>query len=67
MELTPRQSEIGRLVARGMSNKAIARHLGLTTHTVDHHISEAAARIPGDGQPRYKVMVMFLSIRDDAA
>ena len=37
--LTAREQEIVRLVARGMSNKAIARHLGISPRTVEGHIN----------------------------
>jgi DNA-binding CsgD family transcriptional regulator len=60
MSLTPRQMEVARLVAEGLSNKAIAKAVRLSVHTVDHHISEAAARIPGEGPPRLRVMLFIL-------
>jgi len=63
-ELTPRQREVAELVARGLSDKAIARELGLSTETVKAHLKHAAERIPGDGRRRYKVMVWFFSLRD---
>jgi DNA-binding CsgD family transcriptional regulator len=37
--LTPRELEVLRLVARGMSNKEIAADLGVTTHTVKYHLA----------------------------
>ena len=57
--LTPRQTEVARLVARRMSSKAIARELGISVQTVHDHIFDAASRIPGDGRPREKVMCWF--------
>lgn len=36
--LTPRQSEVLILVGRGLSNKMIGRHLGLSEHTVRGHV-----------------------------
>jgi DNA-binding CsgD family transcriptional regulator len=65
--LTPRQAEIGRLVARGMSSKRIARETGLSVQTVNDHIMDAANRLPGEGRARYKILVFFLSIREDSA
>ncbi len=35
--LTPREMEILRLLAKGMSNKALAEHLNLSVHTVRAH------------------------------
>ncbi len=37
--LTTREAEIVRLVARGMSNKAIAHHLGISSRTVEGHLN----------------------------
>ncbi len=36
--LTPRQTEVLALVAEGLSNKMIGRHLGLSEHTVRGHV-----------------------------
>ena len=36
--LTPRQAEVLALVGRGLSNKTIGRHLGLSEHTVRGHV-----------------------------
>lgn len=62
--LTPRQKQIAGLVARGMTNKAIARMTGLSVRTVEDHVSDAASRIPGDSRPRHKLMVWFFSVGD---
>lgn len=64
-ELTSRQAEIARLVARGLSNRAIARETGLALDTVKAHVSEAAARIPGDGRPRYRLILWVLNVSDE--
>jgi DNA-binding NarL/FixJ family response regulator len=40
--LSPRQLQIVRLVARGCSNKAIARELGLREQTVKNHLARAS-------------------------
>ena len=37
--LTAREQEVVRLVARGMSNKAIARQLGISPRTVEGHLN----------------------------
>ncbi len=39
--ITKRQAEILDLVARGMSSKEIARHAGITEHSVNTHIRRA--------------------------
>jgi two-component system, NarL family, nitrate/nitrite response regulator NarL len=36
--LTPREAEILTLVGQGMSNKAVARQLGISVHTVKFHL-----------------------------
>jgi two-component system nitrate/nitrite response regulator NarP len=36
--LTPREREVALLVARGLANKEVARHLGLTQGTVKLHV-----------------------------
>lgn len=64
--LTPRQSEIAVLVAKGLSDKAIARATGLSRRTVEDHVSEAASRLPGNGRPRFK-LICFFSIHQDEA
>lgn len=43
--LTARQLEVLRLVARGSSNREIARHLGVSPRTVDRHVSDVYERI----------------------
>jgi DNA-binding CsgD family transcriptional regulator len=43
--LTPRQIEILRLVATGMSNAEIARLLVVSTRTVDHHVAAVFAKL----------------------
>jgi len=36
--LTPREQEVIRLIAEGLSNKVIAARLGISTHTVKSHV-----------------------------
>lgn len=59
--LTPRQQQVVERVGKGMSNKAIARDLGIAVGTVEVHVKRAAERIPGDGRQRYKLMLFFLT------
>ena len=65
--LTPRQRDVAELVARGLSNKAIARETGLAISTVKEYIGAAASRLPGDGRPRFKLIVFVISGEQDAA
>ncbi|MER7243759.1 HD domain-containing phosphohydrolase [Kribbella sp. NPDC000426] len=43
--LTDRQIEVIRLVARGLSNRAIAGELTISTRTAEHHVQDIYARI----------------------
>ena len=43
--LTPREREILTLIGQGMSNKAIARHLGISAHTVKYHLEAVFAKL----------------------
>ena len=44
-ELTPRELEVLRLVARGLANKEIAGELGLSIHTVERHLTNLYPKI----------------------
>jgi two-component system, NarL family, response regulator LiaR len=44
-DLTERETEVLRLVARGLANKAIARELGVTEKTVKTHVSNILAKL----------------------
>lgn len=65
--LTPRQRQIAELVAQGMTNKAISQHTGLALPTVKEYVSTAASRLPGDGRPRFKLIVFVLSEEEPGA
>ena len=43
--LTPRETEILSLVGEGMSNKAVARRLGISVHTVKFHLEALFAKL----------------------
>lgn len=43
--LTPRESEVLALLARGRSNSEIARELGLSLKTVQNHVSSVLAKL----------------------
>ena len=65
MELTPRQTEIAALVARGLSDKIIAARTELAIETVRVHIQNAAAKLPGDSSPRHKLTLWFFNIVEE--
>jgi len=43
--LTPREAEVTALVARGLSNAAIARHFTLSERTVENHVSRILSKL----------------------
>jgi DNA-binding CsgD family transcriptional regulator len=43
--LTPREGEVLALVGEGMSNKTIARKLGISAHTVKYHLEAVFAKL----------------------
>lgn len=53
--LTPRQSEVLDFVCRGLSNKVIGQHLGLSEHTVRGHVQAvlAALRVTSRSEAAY--------------
>lgn len=65
MKLTQRQAEVAERVAHGLSNKEVARELGLSVETVRSHIREAADRLPGPAWPRHRLTVWFFGVADE--
>lgn len=59
MKLTPRQSEIARLVAHGLTYKEIAGRVGTSPRTIEAHVHQAAHRIGGQGTPKHRCLVWF--------
>ncbi len=47
--LTPRERDILLLLARGMNGRAIARHLGLSSKTVQNNLSQIRAKLGASG------------------
>jgi two-component system, NarL family, nitrate/nitrite response regulator NarL len=43
--LTRREGDVARLVSRGLANKEIARHFGLSESTVKHHVHAILAKL----------------------
>ena len=48
--LTPRELEVLSLLAEGMSNKAIARHLGISVHTAKFHVGALIDKLDAVGR-----------------
>ena len=60
MKLTPRQTEIMRLLASGFADKEIANKLGIKVSTVRFHLREVFARLKS--RHRAHAMALFLPI-----
>ena len=43
--LTPRENQVLQLLAQGMTNKAIARDLGITDHTIKFHVNAIMGKL----------------------
>jgi DNA-binding NarL/FixJ family response regulator len=54
-DLTTREIEVLHLLAQGMTNKAIAHHLGITDHTVKFHVNAIMNKL--DAQSRTDAVV----------
>ncbi len=48
--LTPRELEVLTLLAEGMSNKAIARRLGISVHTAKFHVGALIDKLDALGR-----------------
>ncbi len=48
--LTPREFDVLALIAEGASNKAIARRLGISVHTVKFHIGSLLDKLDAEGR-----------------
>ena len=61
--LTPRQFDVLRGVARGLSNQAIAEELDVSLNSVVNHLTAiyAALDIPEESNPRVRAVLDFLS------
>jgi DNA-binding CsgD family transcriptional regulator len=49
VQLTPRELEALILLAKGMSNKAIARRLGISVHTAKFHVGALIDKLDASG------------------
>jgi DNA-binding CsgD family transcriptional regulator len=59
--LTPRQFAVTMLVASGLTNTDIARLMGISAHTVSHHLSDIFERV-GCGN-RTELTVRYVKLR----
>jgi DNA-binding CsgD family transcriptional regulator len=50
VQLTPRELEVLTLLAEGMSNKAIARRLGISVHTAKFHVGALIDKLDAVGR-----------------
>jgi DNA-binding CsgD family transcriptional regulator len=50
LALTPRECEVLALLAEGASNKAIARRLAISVHTVKFHIASLLDKLDAEGR-----------------
>lgn len=64
--LSPRQKEVASYVAGGLTSKAIAGEIGLSVDTVNKHIANAAAKIPGPTPPRHRLTCYFFSLSEES-
>jgi DNA-binding NarL/FixJ family response regulator len=58
-DLTPRESEVLRQIARGLSNREIADQLFISVRTVERHISSIYAKIGADGTAARAVATVY--------
>jgi DNA-binding CsgD family transcriptional regulator len=66
MMLTPREVEVARLVAAGLSYKGVAARLGISVPTVQSHVLSAAEKLGGSGSPKVRLIVFVVGmVRDE--
>jgi DNA-binding NarL/FixJ family response regulator len=58
-QLTPREYQVATLVARGLSNKEVARHFGIRIGTAKFHVHNIYQKL--GVKNRYAVIVMMRS------
>jgi len=62
VDLTPREREVLELLARGASNKAIARRLEITPHTAKFHVAAIVAKLGATGRTDAVARAMRLGL-----
>ncbi len=63
--LTPREREVLRLIARGRSNKLIARELGIAEKTVKTHVGHVLAKLGVTDRTQAAVIAVRTGLADD--
>lgn len=61
-DLTPRESEVLQLLAEGLSNKAIARRLGISDHTVKFHVNAIMTKLAAQSRTEAVVRATRLGL-----
>lgn len=56
---TPRQKEVGELLAHGYTGPEIADELGLATSTVENYVHQMSKLIAGRGPPTRRIALYF--------
>ena len=64
-ELTARESDVLRLIAEGLSNKQIARRLGLTEGTVKGYVSQILAKLHLEDRTQAALYAVRVGVRDE--
>jgi len=62
IDLTPREQQVLELLARGASNKAIARRLEITPHTAKFHVAAIVAKLGAAGRTDAVARAMRLGL-----
>jgi DNA-binding NarL/FixJ family response regulator len=60
MDLTPRQTQVARLVLRGWTDKEIAAELKISTQRVEQILKAIKRRLGGKGRPRRCILEHYL-------
>lgn len=60
--LTPREYEVLSLLAEGASNKAIARRLAISVHTVKFHIASLLEKLDAEGRTEAVALAARLGV-----
>jgi DNA-binding NarL/FixJ family response regulator len=60
--LTPRETEVLELLGAGLSNKAIARTLGISTHTVKFHIAALLEKLDASSRTEAVIRAVQLGL-----